>query len=91
MTLDLCCGACLPLAERRSFGRAQAIVSGMVMRVRSHRRTTPLRGAHRVTSTSRKVTTNRPGALLIFDEVMTGFRLTRGGAQERFGVAPDLT
>jgi glutamate-1-semialdehyde 2,1-aminomutase len=31
------------------------------------------------------------GTLLIFDEVMTGFRLARGGAQERFGVTPDLT
>ncbi|MFW6331628.1 MAG: glutamate-1-semialdehyde 2,1-aminomutase [Gemmatimonadota bacterium] len=31
------------------------------------------------------------GALLIFDEVMTGFRLSAGGAQERFGVIPDLT
>jgi glutamate-1-semialdehyde 2,1-aminomutase len=31
------------------------------------------------------------GALLIFDEVMTGFRVARGGAQERYGVAPDLT
>jgi glutamate-1-semialdehyde 2,1-aminomutase len=31
------------------------------------------------------------GALLIFDEVMTGFRLARGGAQERFGGRPDLT
>ncbi len=31
------------------------------------------------------------GTLLIFDEVMTGFRLARGGAQERFGVVPDLT
>lgn len=31
------------------------------------------------------------GALLVFDEVMTGFRLARGGAQERFGVQPDLT
>jgi glutamate-1-semialdehyde 2,1-aminomutase len=31
------------------------------------------------------------GALLIFDEVMTGFRLAKGGAQERFGVRPDLT
>ncbi len=31
------------------------------------------------------------GALLIFDEVMTGFRVARGGAQERFGVKPDLT
>lgn len=31
------------------------------------------------------------GALLVFDEVMTGFRLARGGAQERYGVRPDLT
>jgi glutamate-1-semialdehyde 2,1-aminomutase len=31
------------------------------------------------------------GALLIFDEVITGFRVARGGAQERFGVYPDLT
>ncbi|GAB3885035.1 glutamate-1-semialdehyde 2,1-aminomutase [Spirosoma agri] len=30
-------------------------------------------------------------ALLIFDEVMTGFRLAKGGAQERFGITPDLT
>ena len=31
------------------------------------------------------------GALLIFDEVITGFRLAHGGAQARFGVTPDLT
>ncbi|HWN93569.1 MAG TPA: glutamate-1-semialdehyde 2,1-aminomutase, partial [Methylomirabilota bacterium] len=31
------------------------------------------------------------GALLIFDEVMTGFRLAFGGAQERFGITPDLS
>jgi glutamate-1-semialdehyde 2,1-aminomutase len=31
------------------------------------------------------------GALLVFDEVITGFRLGPGGAQERFGVRPDLT
>ena len=31
------------------------------------------------------------GALLVFDEVITGFRIGRGGAQERFGVTPDLT
>jgi glutamate-1-semialdehyde 2,1-aminomutase len=31
------------------------------------------------------------GALLIFDEVITGFRVARGGAQERFDVKPDLT
>lgn len=31
------------------------------------------------------------GALLIFDEVMTGFRVAPGGAQERYGVRPDLT
>ena len=31
------------------------------------------------------------GALLVFDEVISGFRVARGGAQERFGVLPDLT
>jgi glutamate-1-semialdehyde 2,1-aminomutase len=34
---------------------------------------------------------DRCGALLVFDEVMTGFRVARGGAQERFGVRPDLS
>lgn len=35
--------------------------------------------------------TSAHGALLIFDEVMTGFRVAFGGAQERFGIRPDLT
>jgi glutamate-1-semialdehyde 2,1-aminomutase len=35
--------------------------------------------------------TARSGALLIFDEVMTGFRVAFGGAQQRFGIRPDLT
>lgn len=35
--------------------------------------------------------TRRHGALLIFDEVMTGFRVAPGGAQQRYGVVPDLT
>ena len=35
--------------------------------------------------------TRAEGALLIFDEVMTGFRVALGGAQARFGVTPDLT
>jgi glutamate-1-semialdehyde 2,1-aminomutase len=35
--------------------------------------------------------TKAHGALLIFDEVMTGFRLARGGAQERFHIRPDLS
>ena len=35
--------------------------------------------------------TERAGALLIFDEVMTGFRIAYGGARERFGVRADLT
>jgi len=35
--------------------------------------------------------TRADGALLVFDEVMTGFRLALGGAQERYGVTPDLT
>ena len=34
---------------------------------------------------------DQSGALLVFDEVITGFRVARGGAQERFGVLPDLT
>ncbi len=35
--------------------------------------------------------THEHGALLVFDEVMTGFRVAYGGAQEKFGVTPDLT
>lgn len=35
--------------------------------------------------------TSRHGAILVFDEVMTGFRVALGGAQQRFGVIPDLT
>jgi glutamate-1-semialdehyde 2,1-aminomutase len=35
--------------------------------------------------------TERAGALLVFDEVMTGFRVAYGGARDRFGVVPDLT
>ena len=38
----------------------------------------------------RKLTRDH-GALLIFDEVMTGFRIARGGAQERYGITPDIT
>jgi glutamate-1-semialdehyde 2,1-aminomutase len=38
----------------------------------------------------REITANE-GALLIFDEVMTGFRLAKGGAQERFRIRPDLS
>jgi glutamate-1-semialdehyde 2,1-aminomutase len=35
--------------------------------------------------------TEKHGAVLIFDEVMTGFRVSLGGAQELFGIAPDMT
>jgi glutamate-1-semialdehyde 2,1-aminomutase len=35
--------------------------------------------------------TRDAGSLLVFDEVITGFRLGRGGAQERYGIQPDLT
>ncbi len=35
--------------------------------------------------------TRRHGIVLVFDEVITGFRVARGGAQERYGVTPDLT
>jgi len=35
--------------------------------------------------------TTKYGALLVFDEVMTGFRIAYGGAQQHFGVTPDVT
>ena len=35
--------------------------------------------------------TRAAGTLLVFDEVMTGFRVARGGAQQRYGIEPDLT
>jgi glutamate-1-semialdehyde 2,1-aminomutase len=35
--------------------------------------------------------TKEHGALLVFDEVMTGFRISYGGAQAKFGITPDLT
>lgn len=38
-----------------------------------------------------RATCTRERAVLIFDEVMTGFRVARGGAQERLGIDPDLT
>ena len=38
-----------------------------------------------------RATTEKCGALLIFDEVMTGFRVAFGGAQARFGITPDLS
>jgi glutamate-1-semialdehyde 2,1-aminomutase len=38
-----------------------------------------------------RLLTEASGALLVFDEVITGFRVGRGGAQKRFGITPDLT
>jgi len=38
-----------------------------------------------------RAATERRGTLLVFDEVITGFRVARGGAQARYGVIPDLT
>ncbi|MGE5186272.1 MAG: glutamate-1-semialdehyde 2,1-aminomutase, partial [Acidobacteriota bacterium] len=38
-----------------------------------------------------RAATQKAGALLIFDEVITGFRVAYGGAQQRFGITPDLT
>ena len=38
-----------------------------------------------------KALCGKDGALLVFDEVMTGFRVAPGGAQERYGIVPDLT
>jgi glutamate-1-semialdehyde 2,1-aminomutase len=47
-------------------------------------------GAGEYLATLRTIT-EREHAVLIFDEVMTGFRLAYGGAQELYGIAPDLT
>ncbi|MFO0809693.1 MAG: glutamate-1-semialdehyde 2,1-aminomutase [Gemmataceae bacterium] len=41
--------------------------------------------------TALRTETHTHGAILLFDEVMTGFRLSYGGAQELFGVVPDMT
>lgn len=38
-----------------------------------------------------RILCDESGALLIFDEVMTGFRVSLGGAQQRYGITPDLT
>jgi glutamate-1-semialdehyde 2,1-aminomutase len=38
-----------------------------------------------------RAATQEAGALLVFDEVITGFRVAQGGAQDRYGVEPDLT
>jgi glutamate-1-semialdehyde 2,1-aminomutase len=38
-----------------------------------------------------RILTQENGALLVFDEVMTGFRIAYGGAQAKFGITPDLT
>jgi len=46
--------------------------------------------AHDFITRARELTTQH-GALLIFDQVLTGFRLAEGGAQEHFGVVPDLS
>ena len=45
----------------------------------------------RASSSSSATATREAGALLVFDEVITGFRVARGGAQELYGVEPDLT
>ena len=45
---------------------------------------------HEFLETARRLTAKH-GALLVFDEVMTGFRLAYGGAQELLGITPDLT
>jgi glutamate-1-semialdehyde 2,1-aminomutase len=47
----------------------------------------PVKGFHETL----RAQCDKHGALLIFDEVMTGFRVAAGGAQERLGIRPDLT
>ena len=63
---------------------------------RHHSRTDPgqrrtLFSARRFSQAACATNARKHGALLIFDEVMTGFRVARGGAQELYGIRPDLT
>ena len=58
---------------------------------RARRREHGLRSAGAGFLESLRLLCDASGALLIFDEVITGFRVARGGAQERLGVIPDLT
>lgn len=73
-------GAALDAALRRHAGKVAAIV------MEPAREWTPAPGyLARVRELA-----NEHGAVLVFDEILTGFRLANGGAQERYGVVPDL-
>ena len=74
----------LPALERL-FRRYRGKVAGVVMEAVIH--DPPPKGYLREVARM----TRKNGALLIFDEVVTGFRFAMGGAQELFGVTPDLT
>jgi glutamate-1-semialdehyde 2,1-aminomutase len=82
----------LPLGDERALGdlfaaEGERIAAVLVEPVPANHGLLPqrpefLRGLREIT--------RRHGALLVFDEVITGFRLGRGGAAERFGITPDL-
>ena len=85
----------LPWNDVDAVARARSSEHGERRRRRDHGADDAQRGRDRArrpaTSKAwRELCTRKAGALLIFDEVITGFRLALGGAAERFGVTPDL-
>ena len=76
-------------AVRQAYARYPGQIAGLILEPVAGNMgcVTPLPGF----LDSVRQTTRADGSLLIFDEVMTGFRVARGGAQERYGVTPDLT
>ena len=85
-----CCRSTTAAAVTAAFAaHAGRIAAVIVEPVGGQRRRHP--AAARLPRAPARARRARDGALLIFDEVITGFRVGRGGAQARFGVAPDLT
>jgi glutamate-1-semialdehyde 2,1-aminomutase len=75
-------------AVERAFGEAEDVAAVIVEPVAANMGVVP--PAPGFLELLRSITT-RHGSVLIFDEVITGFRVGPGGAQERFGITPDLT
>jgi glutamate-1-semialdehyde 2,1-aminomutase len=88
----IACTRVLPLDEEAAveelFGREGARIAAVIIEpVPANHGLLPQRRAFLQTL---RALTQQHGALLIFDEVISGFRLGRGGAAERLGIAPDL-
>jgi glutamate-1-semialdehyde 2,1-aminomutase len=78
-----------PEAIEAAFGRFPGEIAALILEpVAANMGVVPPRPGY--LEAAREIT-RRHGALLVFDEVISGFRVARGGAQELYGVLPDLT